>query len=489
MRRVRILNDDGVGIIVVLGISTFIMMLILVAASMARNALAMSVNRTNYESALASAEAGIDTTLGQLQTAYDQYSADYPIPGQASALFAAPTCTGTPITSPAHFDSAEQERVWATAEIVDLVAENPSCLVTTPSGQYAVFKPGTPQVSGRYPGFGRVYAVGWAPFRGAKSESSRMVKAEYIFLPYAPQAAILTSGDLKFESSTLVSTAAGYDPSLAGVHSNGVITTAGNPTVYGKVTSTGESTGSSTKFYGNEDGAVARSPAVSIPRVNVRSFYFSAPNSDAVAMGRWYDLCPDGTVSAWSPDGPCEGDPNGSEASIGWSYDNDERTWVAGRNSVSGVFYVHEADVAVGTGNASIPNITVVASSANANDCATKQYGNIQWDHYDMRAPAFRNLFLMADADIATSSNFTAGNQGGGGAAVSSGMFIAGDQISLQTSSQGAVGSVVAADRCSTSPLVTENVVKNPAVYFDPAGSSPFSDIITTTLWLEYPVS
>jgi hypothetical protein len=105
-----------------------------------------------------------------------------------------------------------------------------------------------------------------------------------------------------------------------------------------------------------------------------------------------------------------------------------------------------------------------------------------------MRAPAFRNLFLLADADIETFSNFTAGNQGGGGSAVTSGMFIAGDQISLQTSSQGAVGSVIAGDRCTNSPMVTTNVVKNPAVYFDPDGDSPFSDIITTTLWLEYDV-
>jgi hypothetical protein len=203
---------------------------------------------------------------------------------------------------------------------------------------------------------------------------------------------------------------------------------------------------------------------------------------------RWYDLCTDGTVKAWSQNGPCTGTVNGTQSSIGWSFDSGSRTWVASRHSISGVFYVHEGNVDVGTGNAAIANITVIASSANADDCATKAYGNIRWDHYDMRAPAFRNLFLLADADIETFSNFTAGNVGTNGSAVVSGMFIAGDQISLQTSSQGAVGSVIAADRCTTSPMITSNVVKNPAVYFDPDGDSPFSDIITTTLWLEYDV-
>lgn len=489
MVRTRLKDDAGVGIIVVLGISTFIMILIVTAATMARNALAMSSHRTNFEKALAVAEAGVDTTLGQLQTAYDEFSADYPIPGQATSDFAAPNCTGPAVTAPADFATAAQEQAWAVSQLTALVASNPACLVTTESGQYAVLKPSTPLVNSRYPGFGRVYSLGWSPSRGARNASTRLVKAEYVFLPYAPEAAILTAGNLRIESSTTVSTASGYEPSRAGVHSNGVITTSGNPTVYGPVTSTGTSTGSSNRFYSNDGGQVASAPRASIPRVSAAAFYRSAPNSDAVAMSRWYDLCPDGSVKQWSSAGPCQGATNGSAVGIGWSYTSGTRTWVAGRNSVSGVFYIHEGNVDVGTGNASIPNITVIASSANAATCGTKQYGNIVWDHYDMKAPAFRNLFLFADADIETGSNFTAGNQGSSGTAVTSGMFIAGDQISMQTSSEGAVGSVIAADRCTTSPLVTENVVKNPAVYFDPDGDSPFSDIITTTLWLEYPVS
>ncbi len=485
----RLRSDDGVGIIVVLGISTFIMVLIVTAAALAKNALAMSSHRSNFENALAAAEAGVDTGLGRLQAAYDQYSTDYPIPAQASAHFPAPSCSGNPVTAPSEFETPEAERVWAAATIESVVAANPACLVTTDSGQYAVIKPSTAMVDGRYPGFGRVYSMGWAPFRGAQNVSSRMVKAEYVFLPYSPEAAILTSGNLEIESSTLVSTATGYDPSLAGVHSNGIITTQGNPTVWGKVTSTGESTSGSNRFFSNPGGTVGSAPTASIPRVNVRSFYFSAPNSDAVAMGRWYDLCPDGTVKAWSDGGPCTGAVNSSQAGIGWSYTSGTRTWVAGRNSVSGVFYIHEGNVDVGTGNAAIPNITVIASSANASTCASKAYGNINWDHYDMKAPGFRNLFFLADADITTGSNFTAGNRGTSGTAVTSGMFIAGDQISMQTSSEGAVGSVIAADLCTTSPRVTTNVVKNPAVYFDPDGDSPFSDIITVTLWLEYDVA
>ena len=66
-------------------------------------------------------------------------------------------------------------------------------------------------------------------------------------------------------------------------------------------------------------------------------------------------------------------------------------------------------------------------------------------------------------------------------------MFVAGDQISLQTSSSGAYGSVLAGDQCDIagSP-VDVSEVKNPAVYFDPNSDAPFTSIVNTTLWQEY---
>jgi hypothetical protein len=151
---------------------------------------------------------------------------------------------------------------------------------------------------------------------------------------------------------------------------------------------------------------------------------------------------------------------------------------------MSGVYFIHQGDVTNGVGNAVIPNISVIASSKNADNCGSKQYGNITWDHYDMQAPAYRNLFLYADADVVTTSNVNYGSGGTSGAVVS-GMFVAGDQISMQTSSQSAVGSVLAADQCSTSPLVDSNEAKNLNVYFDPNSDSPFTSIVTTTLWAE----
>jgi hypothetical protein len=104
-----------------------------------------------------------------------------------------------------------------------------------------------------------------------------------------------------------------------------------------------------------------------------------------------------------------------------------------------------------------------------------------------MEAPSVSNLFMLADQDLLTHSNFYAGSSSGG--TVVSGLFVAGDQIQLETSSAGAYGAVIAGDECDPtdgSSLVDANVVKNPAIYYDPNGQAPFVDIINTTLWLEY---
>lgn len=479
-------NDAGVSLILVLGMTVVISSLVATASIMTMNTLGQSTSRTLYEQSLASAEQGIDATLARLQWAFDYYNADYPVPGAPTAQITSPDCVGTAVAYPGPFEDGVAEEAWARSELQAIAAAHPECIRTGTDGQYLVLKPATPEVGGAYPGFGTVYSMGWSPERGAARATERLVKAEYVFLPYEPQHAILAAEDLELDSSTLVTTASGYSPDLAGVHSNTTITTNGNPTVYGPVSSSGSSAATSNRFYGNPGGTVTQEPTVSIPHVSaLRYYYHAASIAQSVS---WWDLCPNGTVRRYSGDGPCTGTTvAGGPSAIGWSFQSGSRTWVAGRNSVNGAFYVHEGNVDVGTGNTSIANITVIASASNADDCATKRYGNITWDHYDMEAPAIPNLFLFADSDIATHSNFTAGNRGINGSAVVSGMFIAGDQISLQTSSQGAVGSVLSAGQCATADgLVTANSVKNPEVFYDPTGDSPFTSIIRVTLWLEY---
>ncbi|MGZ6792687.1 MAG: hypothetical protein ACXVFV_07015, partial [Mycobacteriales bacterium] len=130
---------------------------------------------------------------------------------------------------------------------------------------------------------------------------------------------------------------------------------------------------------------------------------------------------------------------------------------------------------------------TVIAAT-HSSGC-NKVGGNISWDHIDIAAPSVPNLFMLADQDLLTTSNFSAGSDVNG--TVISGLFIAGDQIQMETSSNGAYGAVVAADQCSPAPgtsLVDSNYIKNPSIYYDPNAKAPFVSLINTTLWLEYGV-
>jgi hypothetical protein len=188
----------------------------------------------------------------------------------------------------------------------------------------------------------------------------------------------------------------------------------------------------------------------------------------------------------------------------GWTLNSAKHTWVASSSVLDGIYFASQANVDVGTGNGTINNLTVIAQAAYSTTpfgCSTKLYGSINWDHYALGAPAYPNLWLYADSDITTGPNFTAGSNSTTSAVVS-GMFVTGDQINMQTSSQGAVGSVVASDQCASPPMgsspvvepqlpgegsVTINEVKNPAIYFDPNANAPFTSIVDTTLWLEYP--
>ena len=83
-------------------------------------------------------------------------------------------------------------------------------------------------------------------------------------------------------------------------------------------------------------------------------------------------------------------------------------------------------------------------------------------------------------------ANFDAGTNG---ATPVAGTYIAGEEIELWTSSSMLVGSVLAANQCDgDSGIITGdgNEVQGQDIWFKPNADSPFSSIISTTLWLEY---
>ncbi|MDO8107793.1 hypothetical protein Q6348_11350 [Isoptericola sp. b441] len=486
--RRRVADDAGVGLILVIGVSVFVFAIAATAVAIAVNAMAQSHQRQTFETSLAVAEAGVDRTLSEVQGAYSATNSDYPVPAATSTW-----CPGAEIGFPTSGDGAggvfsteDAERTWARSQLEAMVSAG-TCVQSGDGGQYVVLKPPSAHVK-----YGKVYALSAIP-SFADATKTRLIKSEYVFMPYKPLHAILTAGDLLLDSSTTVTGAAGAFDDQASVHSNGTISTNGNPTVTGPVTSTDPSSASSNNFTYNVtnwgSSSVETKGAEAIPSVDAGLFYLRASTDDPNAIVDWYDLCTDGTVRPYSSAGPCTapttiGTASGSTQVRGWKWDG-AHTWIATGNTLSGTYFAYHANVDVGTGNGVIPRFTVVASAEDPTSCSNKEYGNINWDHYDLGQPAYHNLWMMADGDLVTHSNWQAGSMG---PPVVSGMFVAGDDIQLETSSAGAVGSVISANQCSSPDPgpIHSSEVKNPSVYFDPNSDAPFSSIITTSLWLDY---
>lgn len=479
-------DDAGFGMVLVLGMGAILTGLMVVSTTTALRSLESSRQHVNFEGALGVADGGVDVTLARAQTAYDVNGADLyltPSVGDASCNRAA---VAWPFTSQ---PTAEQERSWARTELLALAAD-PACRQSTVAGDYAVLKPAGRQT---------VYSMGWTPRYGAGEVKQRLLKAEYLFVPYRPTHAILTSGSLELSSSTTVTSAPPNDPLLAAVHTNGTLLVAeGNPAVYGPVTQSAPSpSAESNKFYGNTGGDVIGKAKQNIPFKGALAVW--GGNHTKAVPGGWYDLCPEGasgTVREANGTTPCAGSVlatvSGSTEYRGWRYTSGAvPTWSATSNlkdgQYSGTYYAHHSNVTNPASNAgaAVPNLTIIAS-ASSTTCS-KVGGNIEWGSSDVVAPSLANTFLIADQDLTTTSNYKAGYASG--TTVISGFFIAGDQISMSTSSSGAYGAVISADQCDPanglSP-VDSNTIQNPSIFYDPNAQAPFTDIINNTLWLEY---
>lgn len=484
-RRAKPTGDDGLGMVLVLGMAGILTGLMIVSTTSAIRSIESSRQHVNFEGALAVADGGIDAALARSRDAYiASGSVDtYTTPSPTDATCVAPA-VAWPFTSQ---PTAAQERTWARAQLESL-ADTSGCLQTSASGQYVTLKPTGRQV---------IYSLGWTPRRGAGEVKARLVKAEYLFTPYAPTHAILTGGDISIDSSTKVTTAPPNDPSLAAVHTNGAITvTSGNPIVHGLVSQSGANpTAESNNFASNTGGDVVGAAKETIPFEGARDIWMR--NRLSSPPGGWYDLCPDGTVQSPTGAAPCTGsllaDVSTGGTFRGWSFNGSGTVpvWSAGNDlklgGNSGTYYAHHSDVtnpASNTGPA-VPNLTVLASSPTLSPC-NKTAGNITWGSSDPAAPSLTSTWLVADQDLKTTSNYQAGSASG--STVISGFFIAGDQIQMSTSSNGAYGAVIALDQCDPSgSLVDANSIKNPSIYYDPNAQAPFTDVINNTLWLEYP--
>lgn len=461
MMRLRALHRDeeGFGLIVVIGLAAAVTLLIVAGTGMGIATLQSSRSHQQFEGAMAVAEAGVDQTLSDINAAYNATTSTTYVTGGTCAL-----------TAPTPFASDDDERTWASAALEALPDD---CLMTTASGQYIAVRPTGAQA---------VYSMGWTPSRDAARNKKRLVKAEYLFAPYKPSNAILTSGDLDFSGSVLVDATNSGIP--ANVHTNAEITGFnGSLDIEGAVSSSAETLPGACPA-GVTGGCTAEASLQPIPTIKARNVYTRLSASNASG---WYDLCPDGTVRAAStsvPPVPCTGSALGTSGFNGWLYTAGSGVqppkWTLPRTAggpYPGTYYVFEGDAQIGdSGNSSTTwPITVIAEAAEtggpATTCGTKG-GNIDWKLFNL-TPKLPGMQLLADAKLSGSANSSAG----------SGLFLAGHTVELSSSSGQITGAVVAANACEAAGT---NTVQGYEVHYDGTFESPLSDLIRTSLWLEY---
>jgi hypothetical protein len=447
-------NDEGLGLILVIGLSAVMAILITVMTTVAIRSLNSSTDHVYFEQALSSAEAGIDRELSNIQAAKNQVPSVSYTGTTGCVPSAAPSGT---------FSSEASEKAWARSALEALPT---SCTATSGDGQFVAFKDPSRQV---------VYSLGWSPSRTAPNAKDRLLKAEYIFAPYRPGKAILTGGNLDFSGSVAVSATSGS----ADIHTNSNVTgNANSVNVSGTITASGTVANCPSGATG---GCKTAQAPERIPEANPRAVY----QDYAITTSQWYDLCPDGTVKSPSSSGPCQGSTIASSPYNDWTYTAGNATtpgvWTADYSGTQypGVYYVYGANAQLGnTGNAnSSVTMTVLAESTtpsgytNAATC-NKYGGNIDWKLFNVQN-YLRGTLFIAQGSLTGEANSSA----------STGIMLAGDALQMSTSSASVTGALMANNTCAAAG---DNHVQGMTVTYDQSVEAPVYSVVNTTLWLEY---
>jgi len=442
-------EESGLALITVLLVMALITTLVVATTALTLSSLRSSADHDRFESAVAAAETGVDKQLAQLQ-ADQSYSLG-------------PTMGSVVMGSAA-------EQTWAINAIKSQISGGAS-YVNTGTGQYYAIRPSDRNV---------IYSLGCDPTCASPTAKKRFLKVEYLFAPYKPGNAILTAGDLKFSSSVTVDVSLAAAGGAANVHTNGSADGTGcSQTVNGTVTSSGSySVCGSVGLSGSGGGQ----PLESVPTVNPRFLY---DNYSAQYSPGWYDLCPNGKIKSPSST-PCNGTELGDVSAggtyRGWSFaaasGTTPATWSMTSTSWgSGIYYVYQGDAFISR-NTSVTAATVIAESKSSGGTAAtcnKLGGNITAKLVTIQSAALPGVVLLAQGNLSMTSNFEAGI----------GVFGAGDQIQVETSSNGITGTVIANDTCPSSTTGVINEAKNAVIKYDKNVEVPLLDIIRTTQWLE----
>ncbi len=396
-------GEEGFAMVAVLVLGACLIALSSVIVLRGTRAVGNTSGDARWERALPVAESGLEMGLQALELdAEFSTTEDYPAP----------------------FASPQAERAWVVAAAD---AASGGYLVATPVGEYVVVKPA---------GVNLLYAVGYAPSREAFGRRTRVVRIGYALHPveWTLEYALLVGDGLNLSGNFLVVDDNGYDS--ANVHSNGDVYTGGNWGVEGCLTAFAapdlpEEPGCPPKPWFSEP----------IPPIDPAVLYYTA---EVV-------LCPDGKAYG----GPANADPAKRDPDLtpcneiavrevslnGWSssVQSGVVTWDPSSATLSGVYYVHQANV-VGKVDG---QVTLLISSASGGTCGGNSTGNLELtgNSFFRTADSLRALY-----DIAVISQGDIHYRGG---ATVQGAIMAHEQIDYRGNADSS-GSVMAEGACNT---------------------------------------
>ncbi len=447
-RRARV-RQRGTGLILVLGLGLLVMGMATLAHSMFRSALNTSSRHLAHEQSLHLAEQGVDETVAVLGSD----------PGfDTDATFG---------TMPAGDLTPDAEKAWVTAA---LAAAPGAAVKAAPGGEVLTIKP-----SGR----NVIYSAGYVPSRAAPRRT-RVVKAEY--LPqstYRPSHALMAGGTLSVSGNPLVNGLGGS------VHTNGVLTISGNPSIAGDLTSSGAMSQSGNITVGGTKASGV--PALDIPAIDPRTVWSRHAGSSLYA-GHWWDLCPDASVRL--PDGaaPCAGTVVAANATStafrGWKLSGSQWSVSGSDGSFHGVYYAHRRSIKVSgnPGFAGSPwRVTLIAEAeqtgTGAGGCRILAHGDVDISGNPRLTGFLEGLALMAGRDLKVSGNPTQSL---------SGVMAAHEQFNL-SGNPTLVGSVIGESACDTaaSQYHVSTVSGNMTLTYNLDLEIPAGGDVRTTLWLE----
>lgn len=459
MRR-RDRDEWGIGLVLVIGVTAAMLLIMAVSVVVATNSLSSARTHVYFERSMASAETGLESTLGQIQTARDG-GGEFSSPGACSALWTWPS------SSP---PSVSQERAWAEAAFAAMPS---TCVERGGEGEFIAFR--ARDIDGE--DVPVVYSQGWSPARDAAGAKTRLIRAEYVFSAYQPEFAVLTGGALQMTNDVTVT---GPVAGGADVRSNSTFVGNNVIRVNGDVVASGTNNLAGTCPNSRIDGQCLQNESrASLPTMTAYSVYrsLSSPMS-----GSWYDLCPDGTVRRPDParSTPCTGSLASAVTPYdGWSLATVSGipTWTysGGGSADSRIYYAYWADVVLDGGAADTTTVTVVADADERNGLCSLRGGSIDWRSGNVIG-SVPGLVMVADGALVGSAP----------ASASRGMLAAGGHIHLRNSTgtpTAVTGSLLASGACDASPR--SELDGNISLTFDDSADVPVASVLRTTSWLE----